>query len=185
MEFSMTSGHIMMAMSLDGFVARSDHNLDWLNKQSTDGEDHGFTEFLESVDVIVMGSGSLRTVLGFDQWVYTKPVIVLSHSMSDADIPDHLKGKVEISSESPPDLIERLNGLGYSRVYVDGGAIIRSFLKLDFIKSMKITIIPILIGEGIRMFGELDRDIDLKLENVQKTPSGLVTLDYSLIEGSD
>ncbi len=65
---------------------------------------------------------------------------------------------------------------------MDGGAIIRSFLKLDFIKTMKITIIPILIGEGIRMFGELDRDIDLKLENVRNTPSGLVTLDYQLIE---
>lgn len=181
-EFGMTSGHIMMAMSLDGFVARSDHTLDWLNKQPTEGEDHGFEAFLESVDVIVMGSGSFRTILGFAGWPYTKPVIVLSQSMNDADIPEHLKDKVEISSESPIELIARLTELGHGRVYVDGGAIIRSFLTLDFVKSMKITIVPILIGDGIRMFGELDRDIDLSLEKVEPFSSGLVTLTYRLPE---
>ena len=72
----MATGHIMMAMTLDGFVARSDHSLDWLLKQPTQDEDHGFEAFLDSVDVLVMGSGSLKTVLSFDEWPYTKPVVV-------------------------------------------------------------------------------------------------------------
>ena len=177
----MPTGHIMMAMTLDGFVARSDRTLDWLNKQRTEGEDHGFEAFQDSVDVIVMGSGSFRTLLGFDGWAYSKPVIVLSNSMTDADIPDHLKDKVELSNESPEDLMVRLTARGYQRVYVDGGAIIRTFLKLGFVKDMKVTVVPILIGEGIRLFGEIDDDIDLKLEKVTDYPSGLVSLNYSLV----
>ena len=97
----MPTGHIMMAMSLDGFVARSDHTLDWLEKQSTEGEDHGFEAFQESVDVIVMGSGSFRTVLGFGEWPYVKPVVVLSRSMASDDVPENLRDKVEITSLKP------------------------------------------------------------------------------------
>ena len=87
----MPTGHIMMAMTLDGFVARKDHALDWLMKLDTEGEDHGFTEFQGSIDVIVMGTGSYKTILGFDEWVYQKPVVVLSKSLTDSDVPGHLK----------------------------------------------------------------------------------------------
>ncbi len=171
----------MMAMSLDGFVARSDRTLDWLMKQPTEGEDHGFDDFQNSVDVIVMGSGSFRTLLGFDEWIYSRPVVVLSASMTDRDIPDRLKGRIEISAESPADLMTRFETLGYERIYVDGAALIRSFLAPGFIVDMKITLVPILIGNGIRLFGDLDRDIDLKLESVAEYPSGLVSLTYRLV----
>jgi dihydrofolate reductase len=83
----MPTGHSCMAMSLDGFVARTDHRLDWLIKQRTDGEDHGFFSFMAGVDGLVMGSGSFRTAIGFDKWPYDKPVIVLSHTLTEADIP--------------------------------------------------------------------------------------------------
>lgn len=168
----------MMAMTLDGFVARKDHALDWLMKQNTDGEDHGFEEFRDSVDVIVMGTGSFKTVLGFDEWPYHKPVVVLSSTLSDNDIPDHLKDKVEISQFNPETLMASFSERGFERVYVDGGAIIRSFLGAGLIADMKITMIPILIGDGIRIFGDLDKDIDLTLEQVQAFPSGLVDMSY-------
>ena len=177
----MPTGHIMMAMSLDGFVARQDRTLDWLDKQPTNGEDHGFEDFQSSVDVIVMGSGSFKTLLGFGGWAYSKPVVVLSSSMAQADIPSHLKDKVELTNETPTELMKRFDKLGHKRVYVDGGAIIRSFLSLGFVQDMKVTIVPILIGEGIRLFGEIDNDIDLKLESVAKYSSGLVSLNYSLV----
>ncbi|WP_281973213.1 dihydrofolate reductase family protein [Ruegeria faecimaris] len=176
----MPTGHIMMAMSLDGFVARPDHRLDWLEKQPTADEDHGFAAFQSSVDVIVMGSGSYRTVLGFGEWPYKKPVVVLSRSMKPSGIPDELRDRVEVSDKTPTDLMEDFGARGYNRVYVDGGAIIQSFLKAGLIEDMRITLVPILIGEGIRIFGETEGDVDLELVSVSSFSSGLVDLDYRL-----
>lgn len=174
----MTTGHVMMAMSLDGFVARKDHTLDWLMKQPTQEEDHGFEAFQASVDVIVMGSGSYRTVRGFGDWPYVKPVIVLSRSMANADIPDELRDRVEVSRLTPHDLMAQLDVRGMKRAYVDGGAIIRSFLAERLIADMRVAIVPILIGQGIRMFGDLPADIDLELTGSKSYSSGLVDLEY-------
>lgn len=176
----MTTGHIMMAMSLDGFVARCDHTLDWLDKQQTEGEDHGFDAFQNSVDVIVMGSGSFRTLLGFGGWSYAKPVVVLSRSMTQDDIPESLHGKVEILALELEELMANFAERGFKRVYVDGGAIIQSFLKAGQIADMKITIVPILIGAGIRIFDNTGSDIDLELLSTEQFPSGLVDLVYKV-----
>lgn len=176
----MPSGHIMMAMSLDGFVARRDHSLDWLNKQPSENEDHGFIEFMDSIDILVMGTGSLRTVLGFGEWPYEKPVVVLSRSMTKQDIPEHLHDKIEFSTASPEELWEVFRKRGYERVYVDGGAIIQSFLQAGLVQDMKITLIPILLGDGIRIFGETDGDVDLELISATSFPSGMVDLDYKV-----
>jgi len=174
------TGHIMMAMSLDGFVARKDHGLDWLTKQQTSGEDHGFDAFQESVDVIVMGSGSFRTLLGFGEWAYTKPVVVLSRSMSEQDIPERLAGKVEVSKLSPEGVMREFAVRGHERTYVDGGAVIQSFFRAGLIGEMKVTIVPILLGEGIRIFDTAVRDIDLQLLSAKPFPSGLVDLTYKV-----
>ncbi|NVO58088.1 dihydrofolate reductase family protein [Rhodobacteraceae bacterium B1Z28] len=176
----MPTGHIMMAMSLDGFVARPDHRLDWLEKQPTKDEDHGFVAFQDGVDVIVMGSGSYRTVRDFGEWPYTKPVVVLSRSMTANDIPEDLRDKLEVSDKAPADLMKNFDARGFNRVYVDGGAIIRSFLKAGMVEDMRITLVPILIGDGIRLFGETQGDVDLELVSVNNFPSGLVDLEYKL-----
>lgn len=174
----MPTGHAMMAMTLDGFVARPDHTLDWLMKQDTEGEDHGFDAFLDAIDVIVMGSGSFRTVLGFDTWVYTKPVIVLSHALTPADIPARLDGKAAISTETPEALMTRLGTEGIKRVYVDGAAVVQSFLSAGLIHDLKVTLVPILIGRGIRLFGDTGCDMDLDLQSVERFPSGLIDTVY-------
>lgn len=179
----MPTGHIMMAMSLDGFVARPDHSLDWLFKQPTGAEDHGFQDFIDSVDVLIMGTGSLKTVLGFNEWPYQKPVIVLSRSMTEADIPAHLKDQIEFSTATPREIWDQFGARGYRRVYVDGGAIIRSFLDAGCVHDMKISLIPILIGDGIRIFGDTGRDIDLELLSVKRHDSGLVDLNYKVKRG--
>ncbi len=176
----MTTGHIMMAMSLDGFVARPDHALDWLNKQATQSEDHGFAAFQDRMDVIIMGSGSLRTVLEFGEWPYTIPCIVMSRTMTDAEIPGDLRDKVEVSTLEPKALIDSLEERGLKRAYVDGGAVIRSFIQAGLIEDMKISIVPILLGEGIRIFGSNDTDIDLELVSSTPFPSGLVDLEYKV-----
>ncbi|MDC0658667.1 dihydrofolate reductase family protein [Leisingera sp. SS27] len=171
----MTTGHVFIATSLDGFVARQDHSLDWLLKQpDAEDDDGGFAAFMDSVDGLVMGSGSFRTVLGFGQWAYTKPVIVLSSSLTGQDIPEELKDKVRLSSAAPADLMQELQEEGWTRAYVDGGRMVQSFLRQGLIADLTITTVPILIGSGIPLFGSLDRDIDLQVDSSRILPTGMI-----------
>ena len=176
----MTTGHVFMAMSLDGFVARKDLGLDWLMKQKTEGEDHGYEKFMASVDGLVMGSGSFRTLLTFDTWPYEKPVIVLSSTLKTKDIPNGLLDKVSISEQTPRQVMTSLSEQGWERVYIDGGKVIQSFQRDGLIAEMTVTIVPILIGAGKRMFGELDADVDLQLLETKSFPSSLVTTKYKI-----
>ncbi|SPH24923.1 Dihydrofolate reductase [Defluviimonas aquaemixtae] len=176
----MTTGHVFMAMSLDGFIARADHSLDWLLKHQIEGEDHGYDAFEASVDGIVMGSGSFRAVLKFGEWPYRKPVIVLSQSLSDRDVPKHLSDRVTISRSTPSDLMRERGASGWSRVYVDGGKVVQKFLRDGLVEDLRITIIPILIGSGIRLFGELDHDLALELVAAKPYPSGLLGTHYKV-----
>lgn len=177
----MPTGHVMMAITLDGFVARKDHSLDWLMKQDTEGEEHGFATFLANIDVIVMGSGSYRTVLGFDAWPYEKPVVVMSSTLSQGDVPAELRGKVEMTGLDPQSLMDEMERRGWTRVYVDGGAIVQSFMRLGLVQDLKLAIVPILIGDGIRLFGGLPTDVDLKLTETKGFASGLVEMRYCVI----
>jgi len=160
----MVTGHVFIATSLDGFVAREDHGLDWLMKQPQPADDDGgFAEHMAEMDGLVMGAGSFRTVLGFGQWPYEKPVVVMSQSLTDGDIPEDLRDKVRLSRLSPRDLMQDLSAQGWKRAYVDGGQLVQSFLREGLIAEMKITLIPILLGSGIRLFGPLETDVDLEL----------------------
>jgi dihydrofolate reductase len=177
----MTTGHVFIATSLDGFVARKDHQLDWLMKQDTQGDDQGYSEFSESIDGLVMGRGSYETLLGFDQeWPYAKPVIVLSRSLLQSDVPANLDGKVEVSALEPSELMKRLGGDGWSRAYIDGGKVVQSFIRLGLVEDIILTTIPILIGDGLRLFGEMEGDIDLELLASKSFNSGLVQSHYRL-----
>jgi dihydrofolate reductase len=177
----MPTGHVFMATSLDGFVARKDHSLDWLMKQNTDGEDHGFDDFMASVDGLIMGSGSFKTVLAFESWPYQKPVIVMSHSLVENDIPAELESKVRLTQLSPQELILSLVKEGWKRAYVDGGKLVQSFIRAGLVQDMTITSVPVLIGEGVRLFGSIDDDIDLELIGSKSFNSGLVQNHYRLI----
>ena len=177
----MPTGHMFMAMSLDGFVAREDFGLDWLMKQKTEGEEHCHEAFMASIDGLVMGSGSFRTALTFGAWPYEKPVIVLSNTLKTNDIPEELRDKVSISQQTPRQVMASLSEQGWQRAYIDGGKIIQSFLREGLIADMTVTIVPILIGTGKRMFGALDADIDLQLQESKSFPSGLVTTRYKVL----
>ena len=99
----MTTGCVFIATSLDGFIAREDGKLDWLENHGAaePGEDYGYKIFIDQVDGLIMGRGSFETVLGFEPWPYDKPVVVLSHSLSADDIPSHLREKVRIFADTP------------------------------------------------------------------------------------
>ncbi|CUH82094.1 dihydrofolate reductase family protein [Tropicibacter naphthalenivorans] len=174
----MINGHVFIATSLDGFIARADHEIDWLEKQPVEGEDHGYDAFIGRVDGIVMGSNTFRRALDFEEWPYTLPVVVLSQSLTLDDIPADLQDKVRLTRARPFRLMQALEKEGWKNVYVDGGSVVQSFLRADLIREITITTVPILLGHGRRLFGALDRDMDLELEDVNAYPSGLVTCRY-------
>lgn len=176
----MTTGHVFIAASLDGYIARPDGGLDWLMKQDVDGEDHGYKAFMDSVDGLIMGRATFETVLTFDEWSYDKEVIVMSRSLGPENIPGTLKSKVRLSSQAPAEVMKSLDKEGWRRAYVDGGELVQSFLRDGLIADIILTRIPILLGSGRALFGEIRQDIDLVHDETVSYPSGLVTSKYSV-----
>lgn len=124
---------------------------------------------------------SLRFTNGqvYQLWPYTKKVFVLSSSLKV--LPNGLDGKAEIVFAEPKDLIRRLSKLGFNDLYIDGGITIRSFLKEDLIDELIISTIPIILGDGISLFGKQDRDIKLEHVETQAFNGGLVQSRYKRV----
>ncbi len=177
----MITTHVFIATSLDGFIARQDGSIDWLLQRDDPTEDHGYTDFIADKDVIVMGRGSYEKILTLGPWPYDRPVWVLSRQLADAPVPEALKGKLHFSSSSPKSILEELAGGNMRRVYVDGGRLVQSFLRDGLIDDMVITTVPVLIGSGRALFGDLPQDMDLALVASRSFPSGLVQSTYRVI----
>ena len=168
---------VFIGTSLDGFIARTDGALDFLPDGG--GEEHGYEAFMASVDALVIGRKTYETVLGFDAWAYgDKPVFVLS---TRALAPAPKGAMVERMSGEPSDIVAVLESRGIRHVYVDGGITIQRFLVAGLIHRIIITRVPVLIGEGIPLFGALPRDIPLHHVATRQYKSGLVQSEY-LIE---
>jgi dihydrofolate reductase len=175
-----TTFHVFIATSLDGFIARPDGGLDWLAAFQGDG-DNGYGDFISGMDAIVMGRGTFEAVLGFADWPYVLPVIVMSRTLKADDIPPSLAGKVEISDETPSELAQRLGGRGWRRVYVDGGQVVQSFLREGLVADMAIFRMPVLLGDGRSLFGPVSRDIRLETVAATVLPTGAVRTDYRVL----
>ncbi|MCS5491128.1 dihydrofolate reductase family protein [Algoriphagus limi] len=150
---------VYIGTSLDGFIADKEGGLDWLDSiPNTDQIDMGYGAFMAQVDALVMGRNTFDTVCGFDiDWPYDKPVFVLSHTLKQ--VPESLQDKVQIVCGSLQEVLEEIRRQGYRRLYIDGGKTIQSFLREDLIDEMTITTIPILLGSGIPLFGELEKPL--------------------------
>ncbi len=159
------SNIVFIATSLDGYIADKDGGVDWLHSiPNPENLDMGYVELNDRIDALVMGRKTFEKVCSFDcDWPYSKPVFVLSNSMES--IPDGYKGKVEPIKGSLSEVMESIHQKGYKHLYVDGGVTVQSFLNEDLIDEMIITVIPILLGGGIRLFGELP--IQMEFEHVK------------------
>lgn len=173
---------VYIATSLDGFIARENGELDWLDAASntvTEGEDCGYAAFMDSVDVLVMGRNTYEKVLSLGDWPYQdKPVIVLSSKQ--LNIPDSISDTVSLSGESPEELYSRLSHEGVKRIYIDGGIAIQGFLSAGLVNDITITLIPILLGRGKRLFGALESDILLKHVRTESYEFGFVQVVYEV-----
>jgi dihydrofolate reductase len=175
---------VFVATSLDGFIARKDGNLDWLgNAGEQTSEDYGFQAFMDSVNVLVMGRNTYEKVMTFGAWPYgDKPVVVLSRRT--VEIPVALQKTVFSSSETPRALVERLSTQGISHLYVDGGVTIQRFLDSGLIDEITITRIPVLLGEGIPLFGRLAKDISLVHRSTRVFDNGYVQSTYGVAKNA-
>ena len=176
----MTTCHVFIAASLDGFIARRGGEIEWLEGWPEVGHDYGVGEFMASVDGLIMGRGTYEKALTFPEWPYDKPVVVLSQSMKDAEVRADLAGKVRITSSNPGQLLQELDREGWKRAYVDGGQVVQSFLREGLIADMVLTRIPILIGAGLPLFGALPADVKLAHLKTDSYASGFVQSRYAV-----
>lgn len=162
------------------WYAREYGAIDWLMKANIHApadEDGGYKEFISTVDGLVMGRHTFEKVLSFDPWPYDDlPVVVMSSQ--SLKIPDHLKNKVSISSETPIELVKRLSNEGFKHLYIDGGITIQNFIVDNLINELTITLAPVLLGTGRSLFGPLAHDIELKLIETKCLGGGFVQLKY-------
>ena len=166
---------VFIATSIDGFIARENGALDWL---PTDGEPHGYEEFMATVDALVMGRKTFETVLTFGSWPFDKPVVVLTSKPSELAAPPG--ARCEMMDGTPQEIVDRLAKHGMKHLYIDGGDTIRRFLEAGLIQRMTITRIPVLLGTGIPLFGPFGRDIRLEHIATRAYPSGLVQSEYAI-----
>ena len=167
---------VFVGTSLDGFLARPNGELDFLDAGGN--EPHGYEEFIASVDAIVIGRNTFDVVLGFGSWPYQKPVFVLS----TRPLPPVPAGaRVEQLSGDPRDIVRQLEARGLGHIYVDGGITVQRFLEAGLIQRLIVTRVPVLIGEGIPLFGRLTRDILVRHVGTRQYEGGLVQSEYEVV----
>jgi dihydrofolate reductase len=180
---------IFIGASVDGFIARPNGDLDWLPADG--GEPHGYDEFMASVDALVLGRHTFEKVLTFGAWPYgNKRVVVLSSRPVDvaaavrgAGGPGGVGGVgaiVEHMAGAPAEIVSRLAASGAHHLYIDGGITLQAFLRAGLIHRLIITRVPVLLGEGIPLFGSLPGDVRLTHIATRTFPSGLVQTEYQV-----
>jgi dihydrofolate reductase len=164
-----------IATSLDGYIARPDGSIDWLTERGERAGDTGYDEFMSSIDTVVLGRKTYELVLTFDFWPYDgKQVEVLSTTLApDAD-------ERVIVHRTLDALVETLNDRGAHRVYTDGGTTIQTFLRAGLLNELTITVAPVLLGSGIRLFGDLDADVALTHNATRTLKAGFTQSDYTI-----
>lgn len=167
---------IFIAMSIDGYIARKDGDIDWLEYGHQGAEDYGFKEFINSIDVLVLGKNTYEVVSSFDQWPYEgKRVIVLSNTLSE------VRKEAELFRGQINDLTSKLYSEGIQHIWVDGGVTVSKFLEAGLVDNLTISIIAMILGEGIPLFSIMNKEHKCRLLSTQSYPSGLVQLKYEIV----
>ena len=166
---------VFVGVSVDGFLARRDGSFDFLPDKV---EPHGFEEFFASVDALLIGRGTYDVVRAFPTWPYgDKTLYVLSTKPLAPSKSPHEVVRLE---GDPAGIWKELETRGHRHVYVDGGLTIQAFLRAGLITRLVVTRVPVLIGEGIPLFGPTGRDVALRHVGTRTFPSGLVQSTYEL-----
>lgn len=169
---------VFISASVDGYIARPDGGVDWLSRFETPDDYYGYRTFFDGVDALVVGRKTYDLVRSFDPWPYgSKRCVVMTHH------PVPPKHAEEFFSGAPAELVERLGVEGVRRVYVDGGDVIRQFFSAGLIDELTISIIPVVLGDGVRLFERGLPERWLNLASSRSWPNGLTQLRYTVSSG--
>jgi dihydrofolate reductase len=180
MTGTLPSAEVFIATSLDGFIAREDGDIGWLvGRPAPEGEDFGYAAFMDGIGAMVMGRQSFEKALTFPDWPYAVPVTVLSRAPGSVSVPAALRDRVRMTSAPPEEVLRDLAAQGVTRVYIDGGQIVRLFLAAGLVQRMIVTLIPVLLGQGRPLWGHGEGDLEVTLGTVRHWGNGFVQLDYT------
>ncbi|MBS3991788.1 MAG: dihydrofolate reductase [Erysipelothrix sp.] len=170
---------LYIAQSLDGYIARENNDISWLSVVERDNEDYGYDDFVKTVDTVFMGRKTYDKVLSFGIEFPHKGrrCYVLSKKLTGAD------ENVQFFNGNIVDLVTKIKNEEGKDIFIDGGSeVVREFRQHDLIDEYVISIIPILLGKGIRLFSETDSENNLKLVDSKTFDSGLVQLKYERVK---
>jgi dihydrofolate reductase len=172
---------VFCGISLDGFLARLDGSFDFLD--AAGNIPHGFEEFFASIDTLVIGRGTYEVVVGCPEWPYAgKRVVVLSSKPLDLTAARARSANIiEQMSGSPAEIVAKLESTGAQHAYIDGGVTIQNFLRANQIQKLTISRVPVLIGQGIPLFGAVPQDIQLHHIATRTYSTGLVQSEYEVL----
>ncbi len=169
---------LFIAMSLDGFIAKPDGDISFLSEVEQEGEDYGYSTFIKSVDTIILGRKTYDKIrsMSVELPYGNRKVFVLTRNKQPAT------DNITFYSGSLPNLIFKLKSQTGKHIYCDGGAeTIHQLLQDDLIEEMIISILPVLLGDGIRLFGATFPEKKLRLVKSKAFEKGLVQLHYSFV----
>ena len=165
---------VFLGISIDGCIAGENGDLSWLVELAPDSPDAtGYTALMAQADTLLIGRTTYDAVLGFEPWPYAgKRVVVLSHRHF---APRHAEQRREGSVRK---VLEELAGQGCHHVYLDGGAVIRAGLREGVIDSLALSVLPVVLGQGVRLFENGLPRSGWRLDGTLQLPSGVVQLRY-------
>jgi len=167
---------LYIAISADGYIAKEDGNLDWLNVVDKPGEDYGYQDFVNTVDTVIMGRKTYDKVLSFGiPFPHSgRQCIVWSQQRTGTD------DNVTYYNGNIKNLIEELKSLPGKNIFIDGGAaLVQELMRYQLIDRYIISVIPYFTGGGIRLF-DGGEETKLQLVRCVQFPTGLVQLWYEL-----
>ena len=167
-----------VASSIDGCIAKEDGDVSWLEELDISMEDTGYDEFYSTVDALVMGRRTYEMIISFGQWPYgDKPIWVCSSNKITPAEGCNLQ-----VGNTPQEACQAANKMNTRHLWlVGGGSLASSFLEKNLLTNISLTLMPIILGGGIKLFGDLPSPIKIKKESQKQHKSGMVQLEYTII----
>lgn len=166
---------VYIATSIDGYIARRDGSLDWLDCAGGFDDDYGLQKLLDSIDGVILGRHTYEVAAPVSDWPYKgKRIVVLSNSLNT------VREEAELFSGDLRTLVSQLHSDGVRHVWIDGGKTISQFLNLRIVDSITLSVIPVILGDGMPLFNAIGQEIPCRLISSQSYPSGLVQINYEL-----
>jgi len=170
---------LFIAVSLDGYIARKNDDLDWLNAVEQEGEDYGYQHFIDTVDTVILGQRTYNKVLGmagFFPHQNKKSYIITRTPKPNTD-------RLIFYTGNLASLVSALREADGKDIFCDGGAyVVTELMKINAIDEFIISVIPLFLGDGIRLFKDNRPEMQLRLTGYHSYPTGLVQLRYERIK---